>query len=320
MSQMQPLAVVGNVNVDLIMGPTEPWPKPGSEVMVDHDELRVGGSAGNAALTWAALGYGFQIAAHTGSDQFGTWLREAFAPHAARWPITDGSTTLSVGLTHPDGERTFFTTRGHLAKLTWPQVRDSLNWPDLAGGYLLLCGCFLMDALVRDLDALFDHATARGIKVALDTGWPLQGWTPTARANALHWVSRSDCLLFNEVEAMAVSGCQTAEQAALSLRAQMRGRAQMQGGALVVIKCGAAGALLHDDSAGTVRVAAPVVKVVDTIGAGDVFNAAFLGGLSQGLSPVACLGQGVRCASTAISTLPRRYGSAAQPAPSGITP
>lgn len=314
MTQVQPLAVVGNVNVDLIMGPTEPWPKPGSEVMVDHDELRVGGSAGNAALTWAALGHGFQIAAHTGRDQFGTWLRDAFAPHADRWPIADCRTTLSVGLTHPDGERTFFTTRGHLATLTWPQVRDSLNWPELAGGYLLLCGCFLTDALVRDYDALFDHAAERGIKVALDTGWPLQGWTPTARANALHWVSRSDCLLFNEVEAMTVSGCKTAEQAALSLHAQMRGRAQ------VVIKCGAAGALLHNDSAGTVRVAAPVVTVVDTIGAGDVFNAAFLGGLSTGLSPVVCLGHAVHTASVAISTLPRRYGAAAQSAPSGPTP
>ena len=47
---MRPLAVIGNVNVDLIMGPAAPWPQPGTEIIVDHDELRVGGSAGNAAL------------------------------------------------------------------------------------------------------------------------------------------------------------------------------------------------------------------------------------------------------------------------------
>ncbi len=49
---MRPLAVIGNVNVDLILGPAEPWPKAGTEVIVDHDELRVGGQAGNTALAW----------------------------------------------------------------------------------------------------------------------------------------------------------------------------------------------------------------------------------------------------------------------------
>ena len=33
----RPLAVVGNVNVDLIIGPVAPWPNPGSEVMCPHD-------------------------------------------------------------------------------------------------------------------------------------------------------------------------------------------------------------------------------------------------------------------------------------------
>ena len=29
---MRPLAVVGNVNIDLIMGPVKPWPTPGTEI------------------------------------------------------------------------------------------------------------------------------------------------------------------------------------------------------------------------------------------------------------------------------------------------
>jgi len=40
---MRPLAVIGNVNVDLIVGPVAPWPKAGTETVVDHDELRVCG-------------------------------------------------------------------------------------------------------------------------------------------------------------------------------------------------------------------------------------------------------------------------------------
>lgn len=75
---MRPLAVIGNVNVDLILGPADPWPKAGTEVMVDHDELRVGGQAGNSALAWDGMGIEYEIAANVGDDQFGRWLADAF--------------------------------------------------------------------------------------------------------------------------------------------------------------------------------------------------------------------------------------------------
>ena len=108
---MLPLAVVGNVNADLILGPVTPWPEAGSEIVVDHNELRVGGAAGNSAQAWAALGIKHQIAASTGDDQFGIWLRDAFSLRSLAWPVVPGSTTLSVGISHPDSERTFFTDR-----------------------------------------------------------------------------------------------------------------------------------------------------------------------------------------------------------------
>ena len=79
MSNPRPLAVVGNVNVDLIMGPVHPWPVPGTEIIVEHSDLRLGGAAGNVALAWQALGRDYQIASNTGNDLFGDWLRRGFA-------------------------------------------------------------------------------------------------------------------------------------------------------------------------------------------------------------------------------------------------
>ena len=155
---MRPLAVIGNVNVDLILGPAEPWPKAGTEIIVDHDELRVGGSAGNAALAWKALGVDFDIAANTGTDEFGRWLRESFGAQAEKWPIRPEGTTLSVGITHPDGERTFFTTRGHLPRFSLDCVFAALDGARLSGGYALLCGSFLTDDLAADYPYLFDWA------------------------------------------------------------------------------------------------------------------------------------------------------------------
>ncbi|MDE3760530.1 carbohydrate kinase family protein [Sinorhizobium meliloti] len=299
---MRPLAAIGNVNVDLILGPAEPWPKPGTEVIVDHDELRVGGCAGNNALAWDSLGVDHVIAANVGNDQFGTWLKQAFGERSRNWPVEAVGTTLSVGITHPDGERTFFTTRGHLPLFSFPEVHSMLDGNRLRGGYALLSGSFLTDALTLAYDALFDWADAHEIAVALDTGWPLDGWTETNRLRTLGWLKRCHCALFNEVETTTLTGLSDPAEAALSLKGEMPAEA------IVVVKRGPHGALAIDRDGGTFSVPAPQVQVVDTIGAGDVFNAGFLAALAAEMPLEACLKTGVTIASEAISTLPRRYG------------
>jgi sugar/nucleoside kinase (ribokinase family) len=298
---MRPLAVVGNVNVDLVVGPVAPWPVPGTEVMVEHDELRVGGAAGNAALAWAALGADFQIAANVGADQFGTWLREAFGARAARWPVEAGATTLSVGVTHPDGERTFLTTVGHLPALSLEKVVGGLDATALAGGLLLVCGSFLTTRLSARYGALFDWADRHGIDVALDTGWPLSGWTAETVGEARAWLSRSRHLLLNEAEAAALSG-ETAIEASAGRLA-----AAMPAGATVVVKCGAEGAFGRGPDGRAVHAPAPRVAVKDTIGAGDVFNAGYLLAIAEGRPLAEALARGVAVASAAVSTAPRRY-------------
>ncbi|MBW9062983.1 carbohydrate kinase family protein [Rhizobium herbae] len=308
---MRPLAVIGNVNVDLILGPAEPWPKAGTEIIVEHDELRVGGAAGNSALAWEALGVDFDIAANTGTDEFGRWLRESFGRRAERWPIRPEGTTLSVGITHPDGERTFFTTRGHLPRLSLADVLAALDGSRLSGGYALLCGSFLTDDLTGDYPALFDWADSHGITLALDTGWPLDGWTEANRQATRDWLSRCGCALLNEVEATTLSTLSEAVEASREIKRHM------PEGAIVVVKRGAEGAIAIDADGTFASVAAPSVQVVDTIGAGDVFNAAFLAALADGLPLSDCLAAGTRVASRAISTLPRSYGGPLSAASAG---
>ncbi|MBT1154992.1 carbohydrate kinase family protein [Aminobacter anthyllidis] len=300
---MRPLAVIGNVNVDLILGPTAPWPKAGTEIIVDHDELRVGGQAGNSALAWEALGIDFEIAANVGNDQFGLWLRDAFGDRAAKWPVSAERTTLSVGITHPDGERTFFTTHGHLPRFSLADTLSVLDGEHLSGGYALLCGAFLTTDLAREYDAFFDWAHGHGISVVLDTGWPPDGWTEENCALTRAWLSHCDCALLNEVEATTLAGLDNPDKAAAALWTSM------PTGAILVVKCGPDGAIAIGPDGKLVLAAAPAVKVIDTIGAGDVFNAAFLAALAKDQPLAACLAAGVQIASRAISTLPRSYGS-----------
>jgi sugar/nucleoside kinase (ribokinase family) len=264
---MKPLAVIGNVNIDLILGPAAPWPKAGTEIIVDHDELRVGGQAGNSALAWEGLGVDYEIAANVGSDQFGRWLSEAFGARSSKWPVRPEGTTLSVGITHPDGERTFFTTRGHLPRFNLGDVLAVLT-------------------------------------VALDTGWPLDGWTDTNCNATRDWLARCGVALMNEVETTTLAGMDDPAEAARALHALM------PQGAIFVVKRGPDGAIAIDADGNLVSAAAPRVTVVDTIGAGDVFNAGFLAALARGEPPAACLSAGTAVASRAISTLPRSYGPA----------
>jgi sugar/nucleoside kinase (ribokinase family) len=293
---MRPLAVAGNVNVDIIVGPLEPWPAPGTEVVVAHEEVRPGGAAGNVALAWRRLGVPCQTAANVGADMFGRFLRDRFGASADRWPVAATGTTLSIGVTHPCGERTFITTRGHLESFTIDQVLASLDGDRLRGGILLLCGSFLMPHVAAGYDALFAWADARSIDVALDTGWPPGGWTEETVRTALGWVAHCRHLLLNEVETGALARTGSPEDAARSLVAGMRGE-----NAVVVIKQGPQGALACSALGEIVRVPARNVEIVDTIGAGDAFDAGYLAAVAAGEPTEAALRGGVEVASAAIS-------------------
>lgn len=306
---MQPLVVLGNVNVDLILGPVAPWPQVGIEIFVPHDELRVGGSAGNTALAWAGLGVPFRLCASRGNDSFGDFLVEAFPSDSVSWTRSDAKTTLTIGITHPDGERTFLTTLGHLPLYGPDEALAALREVPLAGGWLLLSGAFQTEALMPGYGRLVDYAHRVGARVAIDPGWPPVGWTEPVRAFAQSLLAISDCALLSEVEATTLTGCTTPLAAAKVLARSMRD------GAIAVVKCGPSGAVAAGKICGTWSVPAPKVDVVDTIGAGDVFNAGFLAAIARDAPIDTCLEDAVALASRAISTSPRSYAPAAESPP-----
>jgi hypothetical protein len=306
---VRPLAAIGNVNVDIIIGAADPWPQPGTEILVDHGEVRVGGAAGNTALAWQATNVAYQIAGNTGSDQFGDWLRQSFPGHCDRWPVEDTATTFSVGITHPDGERTFFTIPGHMPLLDVKTVQRSLRIDDLKGGLALICGCYLTDRLAADYPALFAWLREHAVEIALDTGWPPSGWTSEIRRRTRDWLPQCDHLLLNEVEITSLAETATVE-AAMEQLADV-----MPAAATIVVKLGPAGAIARrarkDGTVEMARIAAPDIVPVDTIGAGDVFNAGYLAAVAQGAVLADCVAAGVNIASRAVSTLPRRYDAVA---------
>ncbi|HVO05092.1 MAG TPA: carbohydrate kinase family protein [Candidatus Cybelea sp.] len=291
--------VTGNVNVDLIMGPLGIWPKVGTEIMLDHSETRFGGAAGNTALALDALGVKHRLIASVGDDIFGRWLRSGFNAASSDWIVVPGATTISVGIVDPGGERTFITSQGHLSVFGLADVLGHLPSRAAPGDILHLQGCFLSRPLLDSYEALLDEAVARGFSLALDTGWPPQGWSGGLRERVIAWLARCDHLMINDVELEAMAGEEAADPVA-ALRASLRPNATL------IVKGGAHGARGYRGEE-TAYAPAPKIKALDTIGAGDVFDAGYLAAVIEGADLPAALRAGVATASTAISTSPRRY-------------
>ncbi len=300
----RPLAVIGNVNVDIIVGDCPPTLHPGTESMVAHGDVRPAGSVGNTALAWTAMDVAFQAAANTGNDMFGDWLREIFRDHSAAWPRESCASTFSVGIAHPDSERTFLTTHGHIARLNLDEVKRGLDLDALRGGIALIVGGFLTDRLTADYAGLFDLLSCHGVEAALDTGWPITGWTSKIRGQCLSWLPRCDHLLMNEVEFLSLFEAGEIEDAMTAAARLMpkHGRVIAKRGPLGASGL-AGGHLIH--------VPAPSVVAIDTIGAGDIFNAGYLAALARGDAFDDAIAAGVATASRAISTHPRVYAMSA---------
>ena len=292
--------VIGNINVDLVMGPVAPWPVPGTESMVARTELRVGGAAGNAAFALKAMGAPCRLICNVGDDVFGRWLAQAFGPAGRRWPRSRMPTTASVGITHPNGERTFLTSKGHLESLTLADVVSLLPMRAGAGDVALLLGGFLSPPLLASYERLLDRLTRSGFGVALDPSWPPGGWTKRMRLRVAGWLKACDHVLLNEAESCGLSGESRIAEAARWIQRRAKP------GATVVVKRGPRGASAWQEGC-TAHAPAPKVKVIDTIGAGDVFDAAYLRARLRGAGLGEALTDGVRTASAVISTYPRRY-------------
>jgi sugar/nucleoside kinase (ribokinase family) len=295
------IILIGNVNIDLVMGPVAEWPTVGTETVLPHSDWRVGGASGNTALALDAISGRYQLIANRSDDDFGKWLAKAFIPHSDKWNLAAGSAGLSVGITHPDGERTFFTSLGHLNAFSYEDVISQLPSAgdrDIA----LLSGAFVTPKLLPNYGKLIRELKRRGFSVALDTGWPTDGWTVEMKETVQSWCAHCDHVLINESEMSGLAGMMNVPlEAAMQFLSK-----KMPSKSSLVVKCGPDGAFALYDGC-LIKSESPLVNVIDTIGAGDIFNAGYLSALIRNSSLVDALNAAVGMASLAISTHPRRY-------------
>ena len=261
------LLVVGDCNPDLVLRGGDVEPAFGQvERLVEEGELTIGGSGAIASCGAARLGLRTALASVVGADPLGRFMLDALGERGVDVSGVvvhpDARTGISVVLVR-GSDRAILTALGTISELTADLVDRQL----LRGArHVHISSYFLHDGLRSDLAGLLREARSAGASTSIDPNWdPSEEWD----GGLLDLLEETTILFLNAEEARRITRIDDAEEAARVLA--------RDGAALVVVKLGAEGALaVHGGH--VIRSAPVAVEGVDSVGAGDNFDAGFLFG------------------------------------------
>jgi sugar/nucleoside kinase (ribokinase family) len=282
------IAVIGELNVDLIASGLRTAPIIGNEILAEQFEVTLGSASAIFAAGVARFGHPVTFISKVGADTFGRYCLEALAKlgiSTDRIKVSSGSTTgVTVSLSTKQ-DRALVTCLGAISELKLADI--SLR--ALKGHrHLHMTSLFLQHALRPSFPSIFRTAHKMGLTTSFDPNSdPSQSWKP----DVWEVISHTDVLFVNEVEALQLTRKRSVDKALEYLCAKVP---------CVAIKLGRRGAVGISNK----RVAfAPgfKVKAVDTTGAGDTFAAGFVHEFLAGSDLRRCLETGNACG--ALSTL-----------------
>ncbi|TWB75263.1 sugar/nucleoside kinase (ribokinase family) [Nitrospirillum amazonense] len=258
-----------------------------------------GGSAGNTMAGIAMLGGKGAFIGKVAGDQLGQVYRHDIEAVGSRFVTTDLDDGTPTGrcliLVTPDAARTMNTYLGAAVRLTPADIDEAL----IASAQVTYMEGYLWDppaakeAFLKAASAA--HGAGRKVSLSLSDAFCVNRHLDSFRDLVAGHV---DVLFANEAEITALYGTDF-DQAVQAVRGQVAVAAltRSEKGAVIVTP----------DEIVTVP-AAPVAKVVDTTGAGDLFASGFLYGYTRGRDMAACGAMGAICAAEIIS----HYGARSQ--------
>lgn len=288
--------VVGDANVDLeIRLP----PDARRETHANPDpQMFGGGSAANTAAALARLGVACRFAGTVGDDSFGRLAVESLAEAGVDTELVTVSreepTVTVVAVVQPDGDRLIYVwppsggAHGALRPGHVTAAVGGSTWLHVSGICLRLAPA--RDAVLTAMEA----ARIRGIPVSFDLNLRLEnwGWEAGFREVVEAAVERADVVMGAAADEVgALVGVDDPVEAATALAGADR---------LVIARLGAAGAVACSANEAT-TVPGFDVEVVDTVGAGDAFDAGFIAARLDGMDVTTALRWGNAVAGLAIS-------------------
>ncbi len=259
-----------------------------------------GGSVANSMAAIAALGGRAGFVGRVCDDQFGqVFVHDCRAAGVSfdNPPATSGSPTARcLVLVHPDAQRTMLTYLGASTELG----PTDLDRARIEAAQITFLEGYLWDkpdakAACREAAAIA-HGARRMVALSLSDPFCCERW----RADFRHLVEHEvDILVANEAEITSLYEAPDFDVALQAIRSRVE---------IAALTRGAKGAVIVRGEEVHVIDAARVPSVVDTTGAGDLFAAGFLHGVTQGMDLRASGRLGALCAGVII----QQYGPRAE--------
>jgi sugar/nucleoside kinase (ribokinase family) len=252
-----------------------------------------GGSAANTMAGLASLGARSGVLGRVRDDQLGAVFAHDIRAAGVVFPSEPATTGQPTGrcliIVTPDGERTMNTLLGASSELGPDDVQSDFVTSAAVTyleGYLFdreIAG----EAFHKAADAA--HAAGGKVALTLSDAFCVERFLEPFRTLVADQI---DVLFGNADELRLLFGADDVESAMAQAEAHCE---------TVAITCGADGALLSSGGERVQVPAVPVEHVVDTTGAGDLFAAGFLYGLTQRLDLERCGRIGALAAAEVIS-------------------
>jgi adenosine kinase len=257
-------------------------------------QLISGGCAGNTAAGVASFGGRAAFIGKVANDDLGKFFRhdmQALGIHFPTADLTDGTPTArSMILITPDSERTMNTNLAACQDLS----TDDIDRDTVEGAAITYLEGYLWDPPKAKeafrAAAEIAHGAGRKVAMTLSDSFCVdryrEEFLDLMRTGSL------DIVLANEHELKALYQTSDFETAVACIRQDVP---------LAIVTLGAAGSMAVNRSEEVHVAAAPVDKIVDLTGAGDLYAAGFLFGLSRGADLGACARLGSLAAAEVIS-------------------
>ncbi len=268
--------VLGNLSIDVIVGYFNGWPEVGTEVIGDFFDFRYTGAAGNTANALRMLGFDTAVISVVGNDSFGReFINELKGKgiDTSMCRVVPERTSVSIGISMKNSERSFFTYLGSLGFMDNDFLISSIK--DIKDSWIIVCGFNLIPSFQQDAFCnVVSYLTRSGNRVLFDPGWFPGGWGNKEISLVMKIAKSSAVFLPNRSEALAISRTATVD-AALSYF-----KSEGLGGCIIKLGGDGAKGFIGEEDVSTS--AYRFGEIVDTIGAGDMFNAALLRGIAEG--------------------------------------
>ena len=275
--------VPGDYFCDIIFTGIQSFPALGTEIYAHQVNVVPGGGALNTSIALRRLGFNVGWLGKLGSDFFsqyiGDLLRVEDVDRSLVKQLDNPLRRVTVALSYP-ADRAFVTYVDSTDGVV-DRVLEALDAIDLR--HLHFPG-LVLDSRIPDV---IDACHARGISVSMDCQHRLE---TIAQPHVREILRRVDLFMPNTAEALRITETDELDHAMAALSEIV---------SYVVIKRGGYGARSRYRGVDYESPALPV-EVLDTTGAGDVFNAGFLAAYLNGHEPVECLRWGNFCGSLSV--------------------